>query len=103
VDDDTARLFDAVRKSGGIAIPHTLATRQGNDWRDTDAQTQPVAEIYQGARASYESLGKRQAHRHNRQFQPWLHSPFVRVRLQRQSLAGGVDRSNSKTQNLRIY
>ena len=63
VDDDTVRLFDAVRRSGGIAIPHTLATSQGNDWRDTDAQTQPVAEIYQGARASYEHEGAPGSHK----------------------------------------
>jgi hypothetical protein len=63
VDDDTVRLFDAVRKTGGIAIPHTLATSQGNDWRDTDAQVQPVAEIYQGARTSYEHEGAPGSHK----------------------------------------
>ncbi|MBI1353907.1 MAG: hypothetical protein GC160_06140 [Acidobacteria bacterium] len=57
VDNDTLLLFDAVKKSQGLAIPHTLATSQGNDWTETDPDAQPVAEIFQGARAAYEHEG----------------------------------------------
>jgi hypothetical protein len=63
VENDTRLLYDEVRRSGGIAIPHTLATSQGNDWTDTDEKVQPVAEIYQGARSSYEHEGAPGGHR----------------------------------------
>ena len=40
---------------GGVTIPHTSATEQGTDWRDNDPELEPVVEIFQGARTSYES------------------------------------------------
>lgn len=40
---------------GGLTIPHTSATEQGTDWRDNDPELEPVVEIFQGARTSYES------------------------------------------------
>ena len=61
--NDTQLLYDSVRQSGGIAIPHTLATSQGNDWTETDERVQPVAEIFQGARDSYEHEGAPGAHK----------------------------------------
>lgn len=61
--NDTGLLFDNVRRTGGIAIPHTLATSQGNDWTETDDKVQPVAEIFQGARDSYEHEGAPAAHK----------------------------------------
>ncbi|MDX1981170.1 MAG: hypothetical protein SFV51_12940 [Bryobacteraceae bacterium] len=61
--NDTKLLFRNVSETGGIAIPHTLATSQGNDWTDTDEKVQPVAEIYQGARDSYEHEGAPAAHK----------------------------------------
>ncbi len=63
VDNDTKLLFDEVGKTRGIAIPHTLATSQGNDWKDTSEDVQPVAEIFQGARSSYEHEGAPGGHR----------------------------------------
>jgi len=78
VDNDTLLLFKAVKKTNGIAIPHTLATSQGNDWRDTDAQTQPVAEIFQGARATYEHEGAPGAHAPNpRNPREWNPTGFI--------------------------
>jgi hypothetical protein len=41
----------------GLVIPHTTATQQGTDWSDNDPRLEPVVEIFQGARASSESLG----------------------------------------------
>ena len=55
VRDDTKHLYDEVRRMGGITIPHTSATEQGTDWRDNDPELEPVVEIFQGARTSYES------------------------------------------------
>lgn len=61
--NDTQLLYDSVRQTGGIAIPHTLATSQGNDWTETDDKVQPVAEIYQAARDSYEHEGAPASHK----------------------------------------
>ena len=55
VRDDTKHLYDEVRRMGGLTIPHTSATEQGTDWRDNDPELEPVVEIFQGARTSYES------------------------------------------------
>lgn len=63
VGNDTALLYERVKETNGIAIPHTLATSQGNDWKDTDDRAQPVAEIFQAARASYEHEGAPGAHK----------------------------------------
>jgi hypothetical protein len=70
VENDTRLLFEDVRATGGIAIPHTLATSQGNDWTETDADVQPVAEIYQGARDSYEHEGAPAAHKPTPNLEP---------------------------------
>ena len=51
-------LYEELRKSGGLAIPHTSATSgMGTDWRDNDPKLDPVVEIYQGARQNYERPG----------------------------------------------
>jgi hypothetical protein len=57
LDNDTKLLYDEIRKTGGIAISHTSATRMGTDWRDNDPALEPVVEIFQGARTSYECAG----------------------------------------------
>jgi len=55
VANDTKLLYDDLRKTGGLAIPHTSATdSMGTDWRDNDPKLDPVLEIYQGARQNYE-------------------------------------------------
>lgn len=55
VANDTKLLYDELRKTGGLAIPHTSATdSMGTDWRDNDPKLDPVLEIYQGARQNYE-------------------------------------------------
>lgn len=48
------RLFGYLRKYNGIAMPHTSATDMGTDWRDYDPEVEPVVEIYQSDRNSYE-------------------------------------------------
>ena len=55
VANDTKLLYDDLRKTGGLAIPHTSATdSMGTDWSDNDPKLDPVLEIYQGARQNYE-------------------------------------------------
>ncbi|MBI1791172.1 MAG: hypothetical protein HYR60_26890 [Acidobacteria bacterium] len=54
---DTKALYEEIRRSGGISIPHTTATTMGTDWRDNDKLLEPVVEIFQGDRFSYECAG----------------------------------------------
>ncbi len=51
------RLYAYLRRYGGIAMSHTSATNMGTDWRDWDRDAEPVVEIYQSDRNSYESVG----------------------------------------------
>jgi hypothetical protein len=52
--DDTKMLYRYLRELDGICAGHTSATDMGTDWRDNDRQVEPVVEIYQGDRNSYE-------------------------------------------------
>lgn len=55
VRNETKLLYEVARRTGGLAIPHTSGTdSMGTDWRDNDPEVDVVAEIYQGARQSYE-------------------------------------------------
>ncbi len=55
--EGAARLYNYLRQSGGLAMPNTSATLMGTDWRDHDAEVEPLVEIYQGGRMSYEHEG----------------------------------------------
>jgi hypothetical protein len=57
VRNDTELLYEDVRTSHGIAIPHTTGTGMGTDWRTHDPEVEPVVEIFQGLRQSYEQVG----------------------------------------------
>jgi hypothetical protein len=50
------RLFGYLRKYNGLAMPHTSATDMGTDWRDYDPEVEPIVEIYQSDRNSYECV-----------------------------------------------
>jgi hypothetical protein len=52
--DDTKMLYRYLRELGGVCAIHTSATVMGTDWRDNDPKLEPVVEIYQGDRMSYE-------------------------------------------------
>jgi hypothetical protein len=55
--DDTKMLYRYLKEFDGICASHTSATGMGTDWRDNDPQVEPVVEIYQGDRMSYEYEG----------------------------------------------
>lgn len=55
--DDTKQLYANERDRGSVIISHTSGTNMGTDWRDNDPVLEPVVEIYQGARTSYEYEG----------------------------------------------
>ena len=57
VDDDTLMLYDYLKEHNGICASHTSATGMGTDWRDVNPKFEPIVEIYQGHRQSYEYLG----------------------------------------------
>jgi hypothetical protein len=55
--DDTKKLYAYLKANNGICFSHTSATDMGTDWRDNDPEVEPVVEIYQGCRTSYEYEG----------------------------------------------
>jgi hypothetical protein len=55
--DDTKMLYKYLHELGGICASHTSATTMGTDWRDHDSDVEPLVEIYQGDRMSYEMEG----------------------------------------------
>lgn len=48
------RFFAYLRKYKAIAMPHTSGTSMGTDWADYDPEVEPIVEIYQSDRTSYE-------------------------------------------------
>src|SRR5262249_9737200 len=62
--DDTKMLYRYLKELGGICASHTSATGMGTDWRDNDPQAEPVVEIYQGDRHSYEDESAPRARYH---------------------------------------
>ncbi len=55
--DDTKMLYRYLKEMNGICASHTSATGMGTDWRDNDPAVEPIVEIYQGDRDSYEYQG----------------------------------------------
>lgn len=54
---DIKNLFAYLRHFGAICSSHTSATNMGTDWRDGDTEVEPVVELFQGHRQSYELAG----------------------------------------------
>lgn len=54
---DTNMLYSYLHFFGGMSAPHTSATDQGTDWRNSDGQVESFVEIYQGDRQDYEMPG----------------------------------------------
>jgi len=57
VSNDIRLLHEEVGARHGITIPHTTGNGMGTDWRDPDPEVEPVVEIFQGLRRSYEQAG----------------------------------------------
>lgn len=55
--NDAKMLYRYLREFDGICASHTSATGMGTDWRDNDPVVEPIVEIYQGDRMSYEIEG----------------------------------------------
>jgi hypothetical protein len=54
---DTQMLFKYLRQFNGICASHSSGTGMGTDWRDNDPVYEPMVEMYQGCRQSYERPG----------------------------------------------
>jgi len=54
---DTTMLYAYLHYYNGLSAPHTGATDQGTDYRNSDPVVEPIVEIYQGARQDYEMAG----------------------------------------------
>ena len=64
VENDTQLLYESLRETGGISIPHSSSSNiMGTDWRDNDPTVEPVVEIFQGFRTSAEHRGAPRAPR----------------------------------------
>ncbi len=92
--DDTRMLYEEVRRSGGITIPHTSATGMGTDWSDNDPEIEPLVEIFQGDRYSYEQPGAPLTNGPDDTAAPARVAAGRRLRLERarQGLQAGVHR-----------
>ena len=51
------KLYAYLHENDGISMPHSSGTAQGTDWFNSDPEVEPLMEIFQGYRASYEYLG----------------------------------------------
>ncbi len=51
------RLYAYLHENDGISMPHSSGTAQGTDWFNNDPEVEPLLEIFQGYRASYEYMG----------------------------------------------
>lgn len=56
-EERAGRLYQYLRENDGISMPHSSGTAQGTDWFDNDPEVEPLIEIFQGYRASYEYMG----------------------------------------------
>ncbi len=54
---DIKTFYAYLKYFDGICASHTSGTGMGTDWRDNDPEVEPVVEIYQGLRHSYEHQG----------------------------------------------
>jgi hypothetical protein len=60
------KLYAYLHKNNGLSMPHSSGTAQGTNWQDNDPEVEPVMEIFQGYRASYEYLGAPKAANHQK-------------------------------------
>ena len=55
--EGAGKLYDYLKRFGGITASHTSASGAGTDFRDSDPDVEPIVEIYQGYRSNFETLG----------------------------------------------
>jgi hypothetical protein len=80
---DTQMLYKYLRLFDGVCASHTSATDMGTDWRDWDAEREPMVEIYQGARQNYERPGAPRCPTEDDAIGGWRPKGFVNLALQK--------------------
>lgn len=80
---DTQMLYKYLRRFGGIVASHTSGTDMGTDWRDNDPLVEPVVEIYQGDRQSYEMPGAPRSNTEKDSIGGWRPLGFVSLALKK--------------------
>ncbi len=78
---DTQLLYKYLHLFGGVSVPHTSATDLGTDWRDNDPAVEPVVEIYDGERQSYEAEGAPRAAKESASINGWRAAGLVSAAL----------------------
>jgi hypothetical protein len=79
---DTQMLYDYLKRFNGVAAMHTSGTNMGTDWRDNDPGTEPVVEIYQGDRQSYEMPDAPRTNKEADSIGGWRPKGFVNLALE---------------------
>ena len=80
---DTQMLYRYLKEFGGIVASHTSGTDMGTDWRDNDPAVEPVVEIYQGDRQSYEMPDAPRSNSEKDSIGGWRPLGFVSLALQK--------------------
>ncbi len=80
---DTQMLYDYLRHFDGICASHTSGTDMGTDWRDNDPKVEPIVEIYQGCRQSYEMPGAPRSNTAEHSLGGWRPFGFVSLALKK--------------------
>jgi hypothetical protein len=74
-------LYKYLRRFGGATASHTSGTDMGTDWRDNDAELEPMVEIYQGDRQNYEMPGAPRTNTADDSIGGWRALGFVSLAL----------------------
>lgn len=61
IESDVRGLWDYLRSTRGIALPHSTGTNMGTNWRFHDDELEPVAELYSGDWGGFEAEGQPRA------------------------------------------
>jgi hypothetical protein len=78
---DTQMLFKYLRQFNGVCASHSSATGMGTDWRDNDPVYEPMVEIYQGCRQSYERPGSPRSPTETDAIGGWRPKGFINLAL----------------------
>ena len=78
---DTQMLFKYLKQFNGVCASHSSATDMGTDWRDNDPVYEPMVEVYQGCRQSYERPGAPRSPTEQDAIGGWRPKGFINLAL----------------------
>lgn len=80
---DTVMLYEYLHAFDGVCASHTSGTDMGTDWRDNDPKVEPIVEIFQGCRQSYEMPGAPRSNTAENSIGGWRPFGFVSLALKK--------------------